>query len=77
MDGYDVQTWLTCIEKINMNELTYELHGEFIHIKDKNKLMLGSFKSVEDLFSYLCGYETGLSKGVIIGLNKSKKKLSK
>jgi hypothetical protein len=63
MTGYDVQQWITVTNKLLSNGLTWNIKGEFIHITDMKKLMLGSFDSVSELYNYLCGYEAGYSVG--------------
>lgn len=57
-DGFDIQTWNTCINKAKYLELEIEINGDSFLLS-----RFGVFRTVQELFCFLCGYEWGVDRG--------------
>ena len=66
--GYDIQKYIYCMEKVKKNSLTNTINGDKISLFSEDKLILGSFENIDDLFEFLCGYEYGYDKGKAEGI---------
>jgi hypothetical protein len=66
----DIQKFRYCEQKANDNdiEIIVEFEG-FVLTKKSDYANLGKISTVEGLFQYLCGYEAGLDKGLVDGIN--------
>ena len=64
--GYDIQQYLDMVRKAELNHITVSVIGDGFQLTmDSDQTSLGRFETVNDIFHYLCGYETGISKGGI------------
>jgi hypothetical protein len=68
--GGDIQKFRYCKQKAYDNdiELIVEFEG-FVLIRESDHANLGKVPTVEGLFQYLCGYEAGLERGLVDGVD--------
>jgi hypothetical protein len=60
MNGFDCQRWEYCKIKAKENGLRIDISGDkFIVRNKKNGNVSGTLNYIDDLFSFLCGYEAG------------------
>lgn len=59
-NAYDVAMWDTCKEKAHKSGFEIQLKGESFRLLNKP---YGNFPTVEALYNFLCGYETGYIVG--------------
>jgi hypothetical protein len=65
MDGYDIQKWKLIELKAINNNLEIEIKGDTFLLQTGKKFF-GAFKSIDTLYSFICGYEAG-KEGLING----------
>lgn len=63
MDGYDAQKYELCKVRAANYELQIELCGYRIKLSGKKK-EYGYFHTVDELFSFLCGYDAAKAEVV-------------
>lgn len=70
MNGYDIQLWTFVLKKMEKMNMHHEIHGEKIELLTESLIpqkesypSLGFFDDIKSLYDYLCGYETGFSRG--------------
>mgnify|MGYP006274461037 CR=1 FL=1 len=56
MNGYDVQQWIVCENTAKRCDVRIELATGF-KLYDAYGLSLGSFRTVSEVYAFLCGYE--------------------
>lgn len=74
MDGNDLIIWERVAEKLKTKTMYWHTDGECISIYWRDGRLAGSFETVNDIYNYLCGYETGFSVGETEGFKKGRKK---
>jgi len=66
----DIQKFDYCKLKAKNNDIVIIVAGDGFELKHrKNYNFLGKIGTLEELFSYLCGYEAGLDRGLVDGIN--------
>lgn len=63
MTGYDIQRYEYAKEKAEKFGFKLETSGDQIVLRS-----CGAFATVSEVYSYLCGYEHGMSKGYVQGM---------
>ena len=56
MNGYDIQKWNRCLEIAEPRGVEIEIKEGFF-LRDRDGFSLGSFGTVAEVYSFLCGYE--------------------
>ena len=56
MNGYDVQKWKRCEELAQTCGVSFEIYNAF-RLIDARGFTLGTLGTVDEVFSFLCGYE--------------------
>ena len=68
--GSEIQEYNYTVKKANDNDLNVTLTGRgFTLTRKDNGGMLGKFFTVGEMYNYLCGYEVGLDRGLVDGIN--------
>ena len=68
--GSDIQQYEYVLTKAKNNDISITPAGHhFLMVRIPNKATLGKFLTVGEMFQYLCGYEAGLDRGLIDGIN--------
>lgn len=64
----DIQEYnYTCV-KARDNDLMVDIMGDgFVLWRNSDQCIMGKFTNVDQMFQYLCGYESGLVKGLVDG----------
>lgn len=63
--GFDIQKWDRCYVLADECGLKVQTSGDFFEITHKNSgLTCGKIHTLDEVFSYLCGYTAGQSKTV-------------
>jgi len=70
MDGYVIQKWNRCNSIAKTCKVKIEVSENGFRIYDINQLTLGSFRTVAEVYAFLCGYEH--SKEVMMDREQSK-----
>jgi hypothetical protein len=65
MDGYDIQQWKVIERKLQDNGMQVEIKCDKFLLK-RERISLAYFSKIDTLYSFLCGYETGLEFGTAI-----------
>jgi hypothetical protein len=67
--GGDIQKFQYCEQKAHNSDIKIVVEYEgFVLTRNSDHAILGKIPTVEGLFQYLCGYETGLDKGLLDGV---------
>lgn len=65
-DAHLVSKWLMCKEKAKDTGLDVDYLGDIFKVTGANGRHLGMFSTVDDVYSFLCGYEWGHADGLSI-----------
>jgi hypothetical protein len=60
-DGYDIQRWIRCQQIAEAYLLNIDIKETFTLTNSKGRI-LGTFENVNELLSFLFGYDWGVSK---------------
>ena len=68
--GSDIQKFQYCEQKAHNSDIKIVVEYDgFVLTRRSDRNILGKIPTVDGLFQYLCGYETGLDKGLVDGCN--------
>jgi len=56
MNGYDIQKWQRCEELAELLGVGIDVNEGF-RLTNTNGLNLGVFRTVDEVYAFLCGYE--------------------
>lgn len=71
MNGYDLQRYEHVRFKCNQYKINIRPSGNMISLTMmEDGAMVGAFENIEAVYSYMCGFESGFSRGKLETLNK-------
>ena len=73
--GSDILLYEKCLEKTQKLGIKISVFDDVFILKLNDNTMLGKATTVNDVYNYLCGYETGFSNGFCHGMTKAGKKV--
>lgn len=65
-NGFDICRYLRTLEIAESNEIDVTVKGDCFFAYDKGGNTLGKFYTVDELYFYVCGYDTGFARGKVL-----------
>ena len=66
-NGYDIQRYNRAVEIAECNNLIIKISGDHFAVEDTQGKLLGMLSHVNELFTFITGYDQGFEYGRYIG----------